>query len=55
MDTIMYYELKDNIFYYGANEWQGSTQLTFNDNRYYLPIESGGALQVLPHDESIVE
>lgn len=55
MDTIMYYELKDNIFYYGANQWEGSTQLTFNDSSYYLPIESGGALQVLPHDESIVE
>lgn len=55
MDTIMYYELKDNIFYYGANAWEGATQLTFNDSSYTLPIQADGALQILPHDTSIVE
>ena len=52
MDTILYYEIRDNTFYYGANEWSGSTALT---NTYVLPITASQVLKILPQDDSIVE
>lgn len=52
MDTILYYEIRDNTFYYGANQWEGSTALT---NTYVLPINASQVLKILPQDDSIVE
>lgn len=52
MDTILYYQIRDNIFYYGANQWEGSTALTNTSN---LPISCDGVLKILPQDDSIVE
>lgn len=52
MDTILYYEIRDNILYYGANQWEGSTALTNTSN---LPISCDGVLKILPQDDSIVE